>query len=51
MGRSDVIKWVAIMCCGVNKEKGQDGIGYTVSPAVNMSTALFSPEHKDTYDA
>lgn len=51
MGHSDVIKWVVIMCCGVNKEHGQDGISYTVGPAVNTSTALFSSEHEDTYDA
>lgn len=51
MGRSDVIKWVAIMCCGVNKEHGQDSISYTVDPAVNTGMALFSSEHKDTQDA
>lgn len=51
MGCSDVIKRVVMMCCGVHKEHDQDGIGNTIGPAVNTSTALFSSEHKDTYDA
>lgn len=51
MGRSDVIKWVAIMYSCVNKEHVQDGISYTVGPAVNTAMALFSSEHKDPYDA
>lgn len=39
------------MCCGVNKEHGQDGIGCTVGPAVNTSTTVFPSKHKDTYDS